>query len=115
MFFGGTKQLVSSTLLDDNLLIAQPVYDSENYRFFEYVWHNPNRDISLDELNQKLEEPLKKPIGKILDNLNFGGHLRAAFFQVSKTCVCFTPSRTIEDLRQAGLYPLRLFSAQTAD
>ncbi len=101
-------------LLNDCFLIAQPAYDSENYRFFEYVWKHPDRLITLEEFNQNLEEPLKKPIGKILENLNFRGPLKDAFFQVSKTSVLFTPVRTVEALTAAGLYPLRLFSTQRA-
>jgi len=102
-------------LLNDFFLIAQPSYDSENFRFFEYVWKNPNRTISLDELNEKLEEPINKPLAKILDNLNFRGALKDAFFQVSKTSVCFIPSRSIRELTEANLYPLRLFSTQRSD
>lgn len=102
-------------LLNDCFLIAQPAYDSENYRFFDYVWKHPDRLITLDEFNQKLEEPLKKPIAKILENLNFRGPLKDAFFQVSKTSVLFTPVRTVEALTAAGLYPLRLFSTQKTD
>ncbi len=102
-------------LLNDCFLIAQPAYDSENYRFFEYVWKHPDRLITLEEFNQNLEEPLKKPIAKILENLNFRGPLKDAFFQVSKTSVLFTPVRTVEALTAAGLYPLRLFSTQKTD
>lgn len=99
-------------ILNDCFLIAQPAYDSENYRFFSYVWNNPNRLITLEEFNKNLEEPLKKPFTKILENLNFKGALKDAFFQVSKTSVCFTPSRSYEALISAGCFPLRLFSAK---
>lgn len=99
-------------LLNDCFLIAQPAYDSENYRFFEYVWKHPNRNITLEELNQNLAAPLIKPIAKTLENLNFRGSLKDAFFQVSKTSILFTPNRTVEALTDAGLYPLRLFSVQ---
>lgn len=102
-------------LLNDSFLIAQPDYDSENYRFFEYVWKNPNRTITLDELNKKLESPLKKPLAKILENLNFRGQLKDTFFQVSKTSIRFIPNRSIDDLIEARLYPLRLFTTQKAD
>jgi len=102
-------------ILSDSFLIAQPAFDSENHRFFEYVWQNPNRVINLDELNAKLENPLKKPLAKVLENLNFRGPLKDAFFQVSKTSLCFMPSRSIEELKQSGYYPLRLFSTLKAE
>lgn len=102
-------------LLNDCFLIAQPAYDSENYRFFEYVWKNPDRVITLDELNRTLDEPLKKPISKIVENLNFRGPLKDAFFKVSKTSVLFTPIQTMDTLTAAGLYPLRLYSTQKVD
>lgn len=102
-------------LLNESFLIAQPAYGSENYCFIEYVWNNPNRDISLEELNSQLDEPLKKSLAKILESLNFRGALKDAFFQVSKTSVRLTPSRSIEELTQAGLYPLRLFSTLSSN
>lgn len=104
------NDLTREITLNGEILIATPTYDSENYRFFQYVWDNPNRQIPFTDFNPSLD----KSISKVLDNLNFRGQLREAFFQTTKTSVCFTPTRSIEDLKAAGLYPLRVFSAQKA-
>ncbi len=97
-------------LLNGTILISKPQYDSENYKFFEYINQNPNRRITLAEMNENIEGGINKPLYKILENLNFTGELRQAFFNTGNGSIMFKPKRTIEELKREKLHPLRLFS-----
>jgi hypothetical protein len=100
-----------TVVLNDVFLLATPVFDSENHRLMEYLVAHPNQTVSLDAINQALSPPLSKPLSKVLENLNINGAIRKAFFKVSKNSICYTPQRTIDELKQANLFPLRLFGS----
>ena len=65
----------------NNIVIAKPDFDSENDRFFNYVYLNPNKPLSTDEI-EKLgngNDKFKKRISDIVRDLGFNGKLRQIF------------------------------------
>jgi hypothetical protein len=92
-------------LLNGIFEIAKPRVDSENYQVIEYLYRNPDRDITKEEIEQHLSTPLQKPFSKILDQLHFQGALKEAFFQLSKTKIRFKQRVSKGELQTKGLLP----------
>ena len=85
-------------LLDGLFLLAKPDFDSENDRVMCYLATNPNRNISIDELQQETGK-LQKSLHKIVENLGFQNDLRKLFFDVSKSAILFRPEITTEEIK----------------
>jgi len=94
-------------IIINNFLLANPDFDSENERVFTYIYKNPNKKISLEELQQNTGR-LGKTLHKIVENLGFTGNFRKAFFDVSKTGIRFRNPITKTDLDELGIKHLKL-------
>lgn len=69
----------------NNIIIAKPDFESENERFFTYVYANSNRPIPIKEIEDHWKVgKLKKRVTHIVDGLGFSGALREIFFPVVK-------------------------------
>jgi len=68
----------------NRFIIAKPDFESENDRFFNYIFLNPNRTISITEIEAKGNggEKFKKRVSDIVRDLGFKGNLRKVFLPV---------------------------------
>jgi hypothetical protein len=73
----------------NNLLLAKVNFNSENDNVFRFIFTNPNRKITLEELQKPAGGRLNKSLHKILENLGFFGEIRRAFFDVAKDAIYF--------------------------
>lgn len=102
-------------LLNDTFLLSIPHYGKANQKVFEYLYNNPNREVSKGELASKLKcEP--RDLGSILSDLNFNGDLAKLFFSRSSASIQFHNPITLERLRK--IHPegkIRLFGKTQKD
>ncbi|MEO6078134.1 MAG: hypothetical protein ABIP54_05085 [Candidatus Andersenbacteria bacterium] len=64
----------------NGITIVKPDFESENDRFFDYVYRNSNRSIPRKEIEDNIKEKLKKNNSDILKDLGFTGTIRQIFF-----------------------------------
>ncbi len=86
----------------NNFLLKKPDFDSENERFFTYVYANPNKRIDTKDLKAE-GVVLKKTIHKVIENLGFTTQLKAVFFDVSKSSVRFKNPVSKSDLNEIAI------------
>lgn len=91
----------------NNFLLKKPDFDSENERFFTYVYANANKRIDTKELNAS-GVVLKKTLHKVIENLGFTAQLKGVFFDVSKDSVRFKNPVSKSDLNDKGVKYLDL-------
>ncbi|MEK7500437.1 MAG: hypothetical protein AAB649_07620, partial [Patescibacteria group bacterium] len=81
----------------NGITIASPDFESENDRFFNYVYNNPNRSVTKMEIEKTIQEKLKKNNSDILKDLGFTNNIRKIFFPgATKTKVKFNNPITKE-------------------
>ncbi len=103
------KLTTSREILLNNILLARPGFGSENEILFRYLFDNPNRPVTIAELQKQLgDQPIKKGLHKIVENLGFLGDFKDAFFSVSKDTVLFRNPVRRKDLEKLGKDWLRL-------
>lgn len=95
-------------ILNNCLLIAKTNLNSTNDNFLSYIFKNPNRKISLTEVQDKGRVEIKRDFHKILDDLNFKGSARKLFFDVSKTTITFHNPVSKKQMQEAGIELLQL-------
>lgn len=93
----------------NGMTIVKPDFESENDRFFNYVYLNPNRSISREEIEKSTQEKLKKSNSDILKDLGFTGAIRQIFFPgTNKTKLKFNNPITKEYAYQHDLPDINL-------
>lgn len=97
-----------SVYLDDKYLIAKTNYDSSNYNAIKYILENPNRKITGKELKEKAG--VNKNFTTILDQLNFKGDLRKAFFEASKTAIILHNPLKSDRVKSLGINMNKILS-----
>lgn len=103
------KLTTSREILLNNLVLARPEFGSENEIVFRYLFDNPNRTVTLDELQKRMgDQPIKKTLHKIVENLGFQGDLKDAFFSVAKDSILFRNPIRKEDMKKLGKDWLRI-------
>ncbi len=95
-------------LLNEALRLAKPDFDSENEVVFDYLYKNPNKKITKDQMERELRIKIAKSFHKIVENLGFKGDLKRVFFQVSKTSIYFRNPITEDDLEAPGIGKIKL-------
>lgn len=95
-------------IINDLFLLSKPDFDSENEKFFSYIYKNPNKKILLKDLKNEIGEPLKKNVHNILNDLGFKGTFLKAFFSVSKTAIIFRNTIQKNDLEELKIDLLRI-------
>lgn len=99
----------SREILINNLVLARPEFGSENEIVFRFLFDNPNRTVTLDELQKRMgDQPIKKTLHKIVENLGFQGDLKDAFFSVAKDSILFRNPIRKEDMKKLGKDRLRI-------
>ncbi|MCA9388964.1 hypothetical protein KC644_04400, partial [Candidatus Berkelbacteria bacterium] len=64
----------------NDILVAKPVFMSENDEFFAYIYERPWVKISIDEMKKDLQiADFKKSVASMLADLNITGSIRKIF------------------------------------
>ena len=105
------NSLHGQIILNKIILITKPQFGGKNYKVFEYLYKNPNQEISIETLKKETGLEIRD-LQKIIEGLKFTKNLKEVFFRTSKSSVLFRNPITADDLSQlqkAGVKPL-LFS-----
>ena len=62
-------------------LISRPHFTSDVSEFFQYIYDNPNRLITSEEIDKKAKVKLKKGMDDVLRDLGFRKELAQIFFK----------------------------------
>ena len=93
----------------NGILIAKPDFESENDRFFSFVYANANRVISRQEIEKGTKSVLGKTNSDILKDLGFKGTLRKIFFAgASRDKVLFRNPITKQYASKHDLPPINI-------
>ncbi len=99
----------SREVLLNGVQLSRMDFAGENEIVFGHLFKNPNRTVSVTELEKLLGNTgLKKDLHKIIENIGFRGDLKKAFFDISKTVVRFRNPLTRKDLEEIGIAYLKL-------
>lgn len=86
-------------LLNDVIILAKPNFGSPNDQVFRYLYNNPNKTITKEELQKEATKvTITKTLHAIIKDLKFKKELREIFFNVSKTKIRFNNPITKQDL-----------------
>lgn len=91
--------------VNDEYLVHKPNFHGDNERFFEYVFNNPDTEITKEKLEKDIKRKFTKTFTKMVNGLKFTGEIRKTFFpNVSgKKAVKFRKKVETQDLRDEGV------------
>lgn len=96
-------------ILNDIFILARPNFTSTNELVFSYLYKNPNRVISLKELEREAtKQGITKSPHQIVKDLGFKKDLRKAFFNISKTNITFKNPVSKQDLDDLGIRLIKI-------
>ena len=87
-------------VLNGEYVICKTQFNSKSDSWFGYIFNNPKKRISLEEIKQKSGEKMGSTFNKLLDHLKFRGQLRKLFFEQSKQFIIFDNPVNEEDFER---------------
>ncbi len=93
-----TKQ--RQIILNDDTQIANPDFNSENDLVFSFLYENPHKRFTKEQIEKAIGGKLNKDFHKIIENLGFEGDTKKVFFSVSKNAIEFRNPITKQDLQE---------------
>jgi len=77
-------------LLNDIIILATPIFNRTNDLVFKYLFDNPNKLITKNELEREAsKETIPKSMHAIVRELGFEKEIRTIFFKATKTTIIF--------------------------
>ena len=96
-------------ILNDTFILSKPNFGSTNELVFKYLYKNPNRIISIKELEREAtRETISKRLHDIVQELGFKKELRKAFFNISKTNITFKNPVSQQDLTDLDIRLIKI-------
>jgi len=96
----------------NEIVIAEPRFESENDLFIQFIINNPNKKISKSEFEKFKGDRMTKKFEQIIKDLRFKAKTKKLFFpNISKSAVEFRNPITAEDMLNSGIqdiYPIDL-------
>ncbi len=102
------KYTPAREILINGFLLAKLDFARENDNVFDYLYRNPDRTVSISELEKHLGESMRKSPSKIVENLGFAGEFKKVFFDISKDSIRFRKQITRSQLQEFGITWLRI-------
>ncbi len=90
-------------VLMNNAQISKPDFNSENDLVFSFLYKNPNKRLTIEEIEKAIGGKLTKSLHKIVENLGFEGDTKKVFFSVSKTAIEFRnpiKNKNLEEMKK---------------
>ncbi|MFZ6022360.1 MAG: hypothetical protein ACOYT9_02730 [Patescibacteria group bacterium] len=82
-------------LLNGNILMAKPDFNSENEVVFKYLYEHPNTTLMKDQIESDIKVPITKTFHKIVENLGFTSGFKQLFFDISAESIRFKNPVTV--------------------
>jgi len=95
-------------LLNNQFLISKPNSFGENDEVFNFLYNNPNKPFSKEDIKEQAGIVVSKSFDKIVENLNFKNDLRKVFFKVSKTHILFRNPVSKQQIDEMGIRYIKL-------
>lgn len=96
-------------LLNDIIILATPIFNRTNDLVFKYLFDNPNKLITKNELEREArKETISKSMHDIVRELGFEKEIRTIFFKATKTTIIFRNPITKQHLIDLGHPKFRL-------
>jgi len=93
----------------NNIVIAKPDFTSENDKCFNFIYNNPNRPITLKEIETAIDDTVKKRLAQVVQDLGFSKDIKDMFFPgITKTSIMFVNPITKQYAIENELRPLNL-------
>ncbi len=93
------SQVTRRVMLNDTRTLARLHFNGQNDLVFSYIYENPYRIITLDEIEANAtREPLRKNLHEFVRAFGFSGTLRELFFDVSKRSIYFRKEVIASDI-----------------
>lgn len=83
--------------------LSKPTLNGVNDLVFSYLYENPGKSFSKQQLETVIGQKISKTLHKIVENLGFKSDLARAFFSVSKNDISFRNPITRDELNDMGL------------
>lgn len=88
----------------NEIVIANPHFDSENDYFATFISENPNKKITRGDFEKYKRTKMNKKFDQIIIDLGFRGNIKKLFFpNVSIKAVVFKNPITRDDMKKAGI------------
>ena len=94
-------------VLNGLFLLSKSNFTSENEKVFSYLYQNPNKIISREELEVAIGSSVEKKFHKIIENLGFNPDLKKCFFDVGKNSIMFRNPVKGNYLKSIGIEYIR--------
>jgi hypothetical protein len=95
-------------VLNDQFVLSKPNFNSENEVVFSFLYNNPNKKWTKQELESQINMKVHKSFDKIVENLGFKNDLRKVFWQVSSDSIRFNNPISTNTLEKMKLNHLRI-------
>lgn len=96
-------------LLNDIFLLSKPHFNGTNDRVFSYLYKNPNRTVSRDELIKEAKVQIgSKRLHDIIKELGFKKDLGKAFFSITKNSIKFNNPVNKQTLDELGINHIKI-------
>ncbi len=90
------NEMTREVILNNFFVVAAFRSDSLNCHLFEYFQNNPDREISYDELDQKILLGRSIRLCKVADQMGFKADMKKALFTTTQKTIIYHPSRLNE-------------------
>lgn len=87
-------------ILNDKYVINTMQLDRVSDCWFDYIFNNPNKKITLQEISKAASSKCSGGFNKFLNNIKFKGQLRKLFFKQGKTGIIFHNPITEEEFEK---------------
>lgn len=94
--------------LNDYFLLSKPDFGSENDLVFCYLFKNPNRKVTIKEIEEAENIKIKKTPHAIIRDLGFTHDLGKIFFSVSADTFIFYNPVTPKHLEELGISKIKI-------
>lgn len=96
-------------LINDIFILSRPNFNSTNDQVFSYLYKNPNKIITKNELEREAtKSPITKRLHDIVQELGFKKDLFKAFYSISKSRITFRNPLSKQDLIDLDISRIRL-------
>lgn len=88
----------------NEIVIAEPRFESENDLFIQFIINNPNKKISKSEFEKFKGQKMTKKFEQIIKDLHFNKKIKKLFFpNISLLAIEFRNPITTEDMLNSGI------------
>lgn len=104
------SDMCGEVILNEVFTLARPTPNGQNYKIIRYLIQNPNRFVTLDELEEKAlnGKAFDKRLTDFVAQINMNKNLGKLFFETSKDCIRLHNPITAERMAELNIKRIRI-------